>query len=389
MREEYAEGGGQYRESATFSMQVAQQRVETQGRVLEPCTLQYGNRQFTPNGSGSWMLRDVSFHEPSSCPGWAIVMCTGGHDRRDENVDAFVETLYKVAAERSMNLGRLVDRLPVDAYEVIRRGSGLEHFLTDTVGRLQQQSGIQIGLLLCVMSDTPGENGKYTYPALKRWSHTISGIPVQCCQVTKAMKVGDKRSKRMANDPQYAAGLLLKMNLKMGGENCHAITPTPRGCGGPQAGIALMQQVAEGTMVVGLDVHHASPGSQGASFAAVVASMDMQCVKFRTIVTMQDMVDDPRGGSRKQRQEIVRTLGETMVILLREFVSANCFGTKRPPRRIIFFRDGVAHNQFEAVAGEEITAITDACRAVCGQAVPQLVFILTQMRTKVRTPLAG
>lgn len=52
-----------------------------------------------------------------------------------------------------------------------------------------------------------------------------------------------------------------------------------------------MMQVPEGTMVVGLDVHHASPGSSGASFAAVVASLDMQCVTMRTVVTTQEMVD--------------------------------------------------------------------------------------------------
>ena len=34
--------------------------------------------------------------------------------------------------------------------------------------------------------DKPGENGKYLYPAIKRWSHTVEGLPVQCCQVTKA-----------------------------------------------------------------------------------------------------------------------------------------------------------------------------------------------------------
>ena len=95
-------------------------------------------------------------------------------------------------------------------------------------------------------------------------------------------------------------------------------------------------------MVVGLDVHHASPGSHGASYAAVVASLDVHCVKMRTIVTTQEMVDAPpragsNGASRKQRQEIVHTLKETMVTLLRDFAAANHFGTRRPPQRIIFF----------------------------------------------------
>jgi len=136
-------------------------------------------------------------------------------------------------------------------------------------------------------------------------------------------------------------------------------------------------------MVVGLDVHHAAPGSQGASYAAVVASLDPRCVRYRTVVTEQAMIDsvDPRGGStRKVRQEIVDTLEETMMTLLHDFATAN----SRPPRRIIFFRDGVAHNQFEAVTQEEVAKVRRACHAVCGHSMPQLVFIVTQMRTKAR-----
>ena len=58
----------------------------------------------------------------------------------------------------------------------------------------------------------------------------------------------------MAADPQYAAGLLLKMNLKLGGQNCYAITPERVG---KEEGISLMLQgPREGTMVVGLDVSH-------------------------------------------------------------------------------------------------------------------------------------
>ena len=51
---------------------------------------------------------------------------------------------------------------------------------------------------------------------------------------------------------QYAAGLLAKINLKLGGEHCYAVTPER--VGRRDEGIELMQQVPAGTMVVGLDV---------------------------------------------------------------------------------------------------------------------------------------
>ena len=384
---EYA-SGGEPRLSETFGMRVEQHGAVTTGRVLQPCTLRYGNNQYTPDFRGSWNLRNVSFQKPAGAR-WAIVICASPQQRQGVQFGTFIRTLTQVASERNMRFG-LVGQDPIDAYPAIEQGLRrpkdgiLEQFLTDEVLKLERANGLasgEIGLLLAVMGDTAGENGKYVYPALKRWSHTISGVAVQCCQISKALKTGDK--KKMAADAQYSAGLLLKINLKLGGENCYAVSPEKVGT--REEGIALMLQEPQGTMVVGLDVHHASPGSNGASFAAVVASLDMQCVKMRTVVTTQEMLDDPNGGSRKQRQEIVPTLYETMTELLHEFRKADCFRTGgKPPRRIIFFRDGVAHNQFEAVTEQEIEQIDRACRDFTGGMPIRLVFIVTQMRTKAR-----
>ena len=391
MREEY-ESGREPRMSENFGMRVEPQRVMATGRVLEPCKVVYGghNAQYKPNDKGSWNLRNVQFTKPMSAR-WAMVVCVEDQKFDTSDVKDFIGTLNQVAQERDMRLGAPVGRYPIYAKRVIdqakdRSREGLfEKFLTDEVRRLESENandlrGEPIGLLVAVMGDTAGENGKYIYPALKRWSHSMSGIPVQCCQYSKALVVNKGNNKKnMANDKQYFAGLLLKMNLKLGGENCYAITPER--VGDRDAGIDLMMKETsgQGTMVVGLDVHHASPGSQGASYAALVATLDQRCVKVRTIVTTQEMLDDPNGGSRKQRQEIVLTLEESMQTLLHDYRMANqCL-----PRRIIFFRDGVAHNQFEAVAEQEIEAVRRACGSL--QHMPiQLVFIVTQMRTRAR-----
>lgn len=386
--DQFASGNAHNRVSQSFGMQVSPKAVKTIGRVLPPCKLQYGGNWNATPRNGSWNLNNVRFQKPEGTR-WAIVMCASPKQVVGVEIETFVETLDKVANERGMSLGLPVGS-PIEAYSQIetaarRPKEGLfEQFLTNEVTSLEQASRLEpgsIGLLLAVLGDTMSESAQYVYPTLKRWSHTVSGIPVQCCQVSKALKTGDRN--KMANSPQYVAGLLLKINLKLGGENCYAVTPE---CiNKSDEGIALMQQEPQGTMVVGLDVHHASPGSQGASYAAVYATLDMRCVKPRTIITSQEMLDDPNGGSRKQRQEIVLTLYDTMVSLLREFCDANYFDNGgRPPRRIIFFRDGVAHNQFEAIAEQEIEQVTSACKYVNGGSPIPLVFIVTQMRTRAR-----
>ena len=53
------------------------------------------------------------------------------------------------------------------------------------------------------------------------------------------------------------------------------------------------------TIVFGADVYHAPPGSQRPSFAAVVASMDVQLATYHTVVSAQPsplrVIDQARG----------------------------------------------------------------------------------------------
>ena len=107
-----------------------------------------------------------------------------------------------------------------------------------------------------------------------------------------------------------------------------AVTPTQ--IGRKEQGIELMHDGTEGTMVCGLDVHHASPGSNKSSYAALVATLDPKCVVFRTVVTEQVMVQSmqatsgkPTDNKRLQRQEIVSSLEGSMVSLLHSACSSS------------------------------------------------------------------
>ena len=182
----------------------------TTGRVLKRCTLVYGNnnQQFQAEAKGSWNLRNVQFAVPKGAR-WAVVICVSPQQMQETRLGTFIQTLRSVASERHMPFNDPVGRDPIYAYEKIEQAKRrpkdgvLEQFLSAEVQRLEAEAGLEkgsIGLLLAVMSDSAGDNGKYLRPALKRWSHTISGIPVQCCQVSKALKTGDR--KKMASDPQ-------------------------------------------------------------------------------------------------------------------------------------------------------------------------------------------
>mmetsp|Transcript_10820 Transcript_10820/g.34280 ORF Transcript_10820/g.34280 Transcript_10820/m.34280 type:complete len:314 (+) Transcript_10820:1336-2277(+) len=169
----------------------------------------------------------------------------------------------------------------------------------------------------------------------------------------------------MADDAQYHAGLMLKVNLKLGGINCIA------GRGGLK-----LSRGSVSTMVIGIDVNHAGAGSRNPSFAAVVGSVDEDVSKYHSIVEQQN----------KQKSEPIDGMEGKMAELLRAFVEKH--PTRRPPQRIIVYRDGVAHNMFDEIAEKEISAIERAC-AKCpgyneGGYTPRLVFIVSQMRAKAR-----
>ena len=58
----------------------------------------------------------------------------------------------------------------------------------------------------------------------------------------------------------------MKFNAKLGGVTARASGPRP--------------SIAQGTVVMGADVSHASPGAQTPSIAAITMSMDKDAIRF-------------------------------------------------------------------------------------------------------------
>ena len=254
---------------------------------------------------------------------------------------------------------------------------GVEELLTQVAANYAQY-GSPLELVFCVLPDRG--NSTYLYPAIKRWADTAGGVASQCVQVGKVV---DRQKFGMT----YYANLLLKLNLKLGGHNVH-----------PGAhGISLVREVP--TIVFGADVYHAPPGSQRPSFAAVVASMDVQLATYHTVVSAQpsrcEVIDQARGAILAQfwrnsgairrnssdTRAVVDQMEEIMLAHLRRFFDYN----GRPPERILFYRDGVGLSQFAIIQEREISAIRRACRRVGGDTYsPKLVFVVVQKRNHCR-----
>jgi hypothetical protein len=106
VRAEYAPSTQERRLSEDFGIEVDPQSVRTTGRVLQPCTLRYGNQVYQPDHRGSWNLRNVPFKRPAECAGWAMVQCVSDEQMRGAEIAVFINTLSRVAGERQMRLGQ-------------------------------------------------------------------------------------------------------------------------------------------------------------------------------------------------------------------------------------------------------------------------------------------
>ena len=284
--------------------------------------------------------------------------------------------------------------------------------------------GRPLQLAFCVIPDRG--NSTYLYPAIKRWANTGGGVPSQCVQAGKLLD-------RQKFGVTYVSNLLLKLNLKLGGQNVH---PSPTGCSyaaPPRTGSStpgpadpprslpclrpnklpltrarapttrepnrLVQ--ATPTIVFGADVYHAPPGTDRPSFAAVCASMDRNLATYHTLVDSQPSrcargrcrPSGPLGDVRvclshsgvpplppptpPCRCEVVDQMEGLVVQQLRRFYELN---GQLAPRRIIFYRDGIGNSQFPIIKQREIAAIRRACAIVGGDHyTPELVFIVVQV----------
>lgn len=97
-------------------------------------------------------------------------------------------------------------------------------------------------------------------------------------------------------------------------------------------------------MIIGADVSHAAPGSNGASFAAVTVSMDKIAARYAAAVETNGI-----------RVEMIATKNlEDMLKPLIQHWEKNV-GGGRLPLHVYYFRDGVSEGQYQSVLLQEVS----------------------------------
>jgi eukaryotic translation initiation factor 2C len=159
----------------------------------------------------------------------------------------------------------------------------------------------------------------------------------------------------------------LKINVKLGGINT---IPDPQS-------VSVLTDPRNPTIVMGADVIHPAPGSFGRpSFTSLVASVDSDTAKYVATSAVQ-----------AGRQEMIEKLKEMAVDVLKLYVGyrqgvEKKVGAAIPPKRIIFYRDGVSEGQFQQVLDIELPRLRAACAEM--NMNPAITVIVVGKRHHVR-----
>lgn len=337
-----------------WGMQVASELMLVNARVLPAPKLSYTQPEaIDPGNSGSWNLRNVKFVQGAQLTTWGVVSLA---ERRDVDIPgpSGLVTFLKDMVQMLQACGLTVamTQPPVVYYD---RSRSVEDHMRAAVNQAQAATKQRCQIIMVLLRD----KGVEMYKEVKRISDGMLGVPSQCF-VMKSAGIGNFEPR---GRPQYCANVAMKMNMKLKGRNV-------RLAGGP-ATVPVLGKLGP-FMIFGADVTHpTSRNTNEPSVAAVVGSLEGSLSRYTTRVLIQE-----------HRKEIIVDLQKVVQEMLREFYTAN--GGKAPTN-LVFFRDGVADNQFQAVLEYEYAAIRRACASMGnGTYSPGITFIVVQKRHTTR-----
>ncbi|KKY15039.1 putative eukaryotic translation initiation factor 2c [Phaeomoniella chlamydospora] len=326
-----------------FGMEINPNMVKTKARVLPNPQIEFGgNQRHNPGTSGRWDLRGKRFF---ALPGNPLVSWGIGFFPRTLNSAQrtnFAQALmkqYKGHGATVNNEPFMMD-LPQDPVQAAAQ------LFTSTGNRFRQVPQI----LVFVVQN----KDSWHYHRIKRATDCYHGVVSQVVQSQQASK----------GNPQYLSNVLMKFNAKLGGSTCKAHAQH-KGYDGLRAG----------TMFIGCDVSHPSPGSEQPSTAALTMSIDRPATRYAAAVQ-----------SNGHRVEMVTEANFKSMLkpLVTYWISNVAAG--RSPTQVFYMRDGVSEGQYQQVLQQEVPRINAVMREVCGGKPweGQITVIIASKRHHVR-----
>ncbi len=306
---------------ARYGIKVEGDMLHFHGNMLDSPTLQYSNDKFTPaqTKAGRLNLVDHRFSEPAEIASWSVIRFDS-NEISNANWDSYIADWEKFKGQLEEGIRKYCEpNLNMSNYQ-IHTGSFPENpNKLKTILEGYKKAGVLIVFVVLPGKDTA------TYQMLKHVADVQVGIHTVC---TVANTRNAKKAWIKANYDEIA-NLMLKVNLKMGGNNVNlSIAENDN---------EVLDLLSSTTMIVGADVTHPGPASMTDtdSVAAVVASEDSSFNKYPASIRCQS-----------SKMEMIENFDDMLGERLDHWKVKN--GDKYP-EKILIYRDGVSEGQFDQV----------------------------------------
>lgn len=335
-----------------FGVKVDPNMFVTQACLLQNPQVAFGTNSINPGVSGRWDLRGKKFIRTNTVSpevpltSWGFI---GVGDEASCCKQAELERFSLKFCQVYRGHGGSIGKPPYCAvlpWSIGDTGKICEAAWTtirDHHGKVNPQ------LIFFVL---PTKNA-LVYERIKRNMDCRFNIVSQCVQASNVKKCQD----------QYISNVAMKVNSKLGGVTCQVNHPDPKMAARPPFW-------TRPTMMIGVDVSHAAPGSEQPSMAALTMSMDKHATKFAASCQTN--------GWRRE------TVGpETMHFLLTRLAKHWGQINQCAPVHIYYLRDGVSEGQFEDVLKTEVNEMRRIFREI-GFGTPMFTVIIATKRHHVR-----
>ncbi|KAI0121915.1 Piwi-domain-containing protein [Daldinia grandis] len=327
-----------------FGIQVSSSMVVSDARLLPNPEVAFANQKINPGVSGRWDLRGKKFLEPNrvQLSSWSIVCC-GEHTVEPMELEHFALEF----SEAYRGHGGIITNPALCL--TIGFGDGNYSKICEDAYNLTQRARPDISPQM-IFFILPTKN-QLVYERVKKSMDCRYNLVSQCVQAAHAK----------AAQGQYLSNVAMKVNSKLGGVTCKVPNVTK-----PSQPPFWYRP----TMMIGVDVSHAAPGSSQPSMAALTMSMDKHATRFGAacqtngwrVETIQPDI----------MEEMIMKLAKHWVDIHRTF-----------PQHIYYLRDGVSEGQFHDILNKEVHNMREVFQKL-KFGTPQFTVIIATKRHHVR-----
>ncbi|ORZ32562.1 Piwi domain-domain-containing protein [Catenaria anguillulae PL171] len=328
---------------ASIGVTVSRTPMAVDGRLLPPPQLELKGKTAMPR-DGTWNLTGMGLKLGARITSLGVLSFVNPRNLPEPQIVDMLNGFFAEATAKGLQFNpvkKTREKFPIHVTQP-RGAEGVEVALQALWKATGDQFQAYPDLFIVIVPFRDND----LYAEIKRVGETVLGVPTQCLMQNKAQRA----------NAQYWSNVVLKVNTKIKG---------------PSHNFHLKQSkfLTEPTLIVGADVTHPAPGTNQASIAAMVGSLDPNCLRFQPVVRMQPV-----------RQEEIADAGGMFREVLRNYQTSNA---GRLPKRVIMYRDGVSEGQFALVRDAEVHAMRSVLAELNASAT-KLTFVLVNKRHHTR-----